>query len=117
MKSCILKHPEKLCTGDGVHNQKNAPVHSALSLRGFLARNCMTFITVHHPYPSDLALCDFLPVSKTQYNTQGKIFYDFVSLKEKSWIMLAEIKAWDFIDAPNNGTVTEFTYQFVRELL
>jgi hypothetical protein len=31
--------------------------------------------------------------------------------------MLAEIKTWDFIDAPNSGTVTEFTYQFVKELL
>jgi hypothetical protein len=40
---------------------------------------------------------------------RGKVVYDFVSLKEKSWITLAKIKTWDFIDAPSSGTVTEFT--------
>ena len=52
------KRPELRRSGDWFFHHDNAPVHSALRAREFLAKHSITVLP-HPPYSPDLAPCDF----------------------------------------------------------
>ncbi|UYV73753.1 hypothetical protein LAZ67_11000721 [Cordylochernes scorpioides] len=58
----------------------NAPSHSSLTVRRFLAKNNVCVLN-HPPYSPDLAQCDFYLFSKIKLKLKGCFFYDIPTIQ------------------------------------
>jgi transposase len=61
----------------------NAPAHTAISVREFLGKNCMTPLP-HPPYSPDLAPCDFFLLPRMKRAMKRKRFGDIPKVKRES---------------------------------
>ena len=64
----------------------NAPAHSALIVREFLAHN--SIVLEHPPYSPDLAPCDFFLVPQMQIGAAGAAFGDLTTIKSETTSLL-----------------------------
>ena len=65
--------PELRSSGDWFFHHDNAPAHSALRTREFLAKHSITVLS-HPPYPPDLAPCDFFLFPMLKRPLKGRRF-------------------------------------------
>lgn len=82
-ESVRLKRPDLWRSGDWFFHHDNAPAHTAISVREFLAKNRMTPLP-HPPYSPDLAPCDFFLFSRMKRELKGKRFADIPEVKRES---------------------------------
>ena len=67
------KRPELWRSGDWFFHHDNAPAHSALRTREFLAKHSITVLP-HPPYSPDLAQCDFFLFPMLKKPLKGRRF-------------------------------------------
>ncbi|KAL4098969.1 hypothetical protein QTP88_023475 [Uroleucon formosanum] len=82
------KRPEKWRTETWFLHHDNAPAHSALSIREFLADKKIPVVP-HPPYSPDLAPCDFFLFPKLKFALKGQRFQDVEEIKANT---AAELK-------------------------
>ncbi|KAL4131595.1 hypothetical protein QTP88_008888 [Uroleucon formosanum] len=82
------KCPEKWRTETWFLHHDNAPAHSALSIREFLADKKIPVVP-HPPYSPDLAPCDFFLFPKLKFALKGQRFQDVEEIKANT---AAELK-------------------------
>jgi len=70
--------------------QDNAPSHTSLVTREFLAKNKITTMD-HPPYSSDLAPCDFNLFPKVENIMRGEHFVDVDNVKRETTKLLKEL--------------------------
>ena len=75
------KRPELWRSGDWFFHHDNAPAHSALRTREFLAKHSITVLP-HTPYSPDLAPCDFFLFPKLKRPLKGKDLRPFQRLRQ-----------------------------------
>jgi transposase len=75
-----LKQPRKLSSGTWLLHHDNAPCHTALSVREFLAKNSIPVVP-HPPYSPDLAPCNFFLFARLKSTLKGKRFQDVVEIQ------------------------------------
>jgi histone-lysine N-methyltransferase SETMAR len=75
----------------------NAPVHDALRVCKFLAKNSITKID-HPPYSPDLAPCDFWLFPKLKNALKGQRFADLSNIQRNVKMLLQGILENDFQD-------------------
>ena len=82
------KHPELWKNNSWLLHHDNAPVHSSLLVRNFLAKN-NTAIMPQPPYSPDLAPCDFVLFPILKRPMKGRRFATIQEIKTES---LRELK-------------------------
>ena len=89
-----LARPELWAENAWILHQDNAPSHTALVTREFLAKNKIT--TMDHPaYSSDLAPCDFYLFPKVKNIMRGEHFVDVDTIKRETTKLLKELTKED----------------------
>lgn len=83
------KCPEKWRSGTWFLHHDNAPAHSALSIREFLAEKKISVVP-HPSYSSDLAPCDFFLFPRLKSALKGQRFQDVEEIKANT---ATELKA------------------------
>ncbi|KAE9537933.1 hypothetical protein AGLY_005905 [Aphis glycines] len=76
-------------------NHDNAPAHSALSIREFLADKQIPVVP-HPPYSPDLALCDFFLFPKIKTDLKGQRLDDIETIKKNAVDQLKQLKIENF---------------------
>lgn len=89
------KRPELWKDKSWVLHQDNAPSHSALSVKRFLAKYSIPVLD-HPPYSPDLAPCDFYLFPKVKSALKGTRFESVEAVKEKAARVLKELTEEDF---------------------
>lgn len=89
------KRPELWKDKSWVLHQDNAPAHSALSVKRFLAKFSIPVLD-HPPYSPDLAPCDFYLFPKVKSALKGTRFESVEAVKEKAARVLKELTEKDF---------------------
>ncbi|GFX69366.1 mariner Mos1 transposase [Trichonephila clavipes] len=89
------KRPEMLKEKSWIFHQDNAPAHSALSVKRFLAKHSIPVLE-HPPYSPDLAPCDFYLFPKVKSALKGTRFESVEAVKEKAAGVLKELTKDDF---------------------
>lgn len=85
-----------LTQNDGwILHQDNAPAHSALIVRQFLAKNSITILD-HPPYSPDLAPCDFFLFPKCKNVMRGQHWEDVDTIKQETTRRLKSMTFEDF---------------------
>jgi len=84
------KRPELWSSGDWVLHHDNAPAHTALSVRRFLADKKITVLE-HSPYSPDLAPCDFFLFPKIKSQLKGTHFESIEVVKRKTAELLKAV--------------------------
>lgn len=74
------KRPEMWRSGDWFLHHDNAPAHSAIKTREFLAKHSITVLP-HPPYSPDLAPCDFFLFPKLKKPLKGRRFETIPEIK------------------------------------
>ena len=74
------KRPELWRSGDWFFHHDNAPAHSALRTREFLAKHSITVLP-HPPYSPDLAPCDFFMFLMLKRSLKGRRFETISEIK------------------------------------
>ena len=77
------KRPEMWKNKSWILHQDNAPAHSALVVKSFLAKH-NTPVLQHPPYSPDLAPCDFFMFPKVKEVLKGSRFETVEAVKEKA---------------------------------
>ena len=83
------KRPQLWENGFILH-QDNAPAHSALSVKQFLAEKRITVLE-HPPYSPDLAPCDFFLFPKVKSELKGTRFESVNGVKKKTTELLRQL--------------------------
>lgn len=78
-----------------VLHHDNAPAHTALSVKTFLAKHSIPVLD-HPPYSPDLAPCDFYLFPKVKSALKGTRFQSVEAVKEKAAQVLKELTEEDF---------------------
>ncbi|KAL4113365.1 hypothetical protein QTP88_016997 [Uroleucon formosanum] len=89
------KQPELWENDSWILHQDNAPAHSALSVKRFLAKN-RTPVLQHPPYSPDLAPCDFWLFPKLKSALKGTHFESVEAVKTKATEVLKALQEKDF---------------------
>jgi len=89
------KRPELWENDSWILHQDNAPAHSALSVKRFLAKN-RTPVLQHPPYSPDLAPCDFWLFPKLKSALKGTHFESVEAVKTKTTEVLKTLQEKDF---------------------
>ncbi|KAL4154057.1 hypothetical protein QTP88_001890 [Uroleucon formosanum] len=89
------KRPELWENDSWILHQDNAPAHSALSVKRFLAKN-RTPVLQHPPYSPDLAPCDFWLFPKLKSALKGTHFESVEAVKTKATEVLKALQEKDF---------------------
>ncbi|KAL4098417.1 hypothetical protein QTP88_023036 [Uroleucon formosanum] len=89
------KRPELWENDSWFLHQDNAPAHSALSVKRFLAKN-RTPVLQHPPYSPDLAPCDFWLFPKLKSALKGTHFGSVEVVKTKATEVLKALQEKDF---------------------
>jgi transposase len=74
------KWPHKWSSGAWILHHNNAPCHTALSVREFLAKHSIPVVP-HPPYSPDLAPCDFFLFPRLKSTLKGKRFQDVAEIQ------------------------------------
>ena len=82
-------------TGDWFFHHDNAPVHTAISVAQFLAKNGMVTLP-HAPFSPDLAPCDFFLFPRMKRGMKGLRFDSVDDVKKKTTEELAAITEEEF---------------------
>jgi histone-lysine N-methyltransferase SETMAR len=85
-------------------HQDNAPVHDALRVREFLAKNSITKMD-HPPYSPDLAPCDFWLFPKLKNALKGQRLADLSDIQHNMKTLLRGILENDFKNVSGSGTI------------
>ena len=101
------KRPELWSSGDYYLHHDNAPAHTALKVRNYLAKNKVSVLP-QPPYSPDLAPCDFYLFPKLKIVMKGQCYDDVDAIKQKTdnelrcisresfrQYMQAWVKRWD----------------------
>ena len=91
------KRPELWKEKSWVLHQDNAPAHTALSVKTFLAKYNIPVLD-HPPYSPDLAPCHFYLFPKVKCALKGTRFETVEAVKEKSGRVMNEVTEEDFQD-------------------
>jgi histone-lysine N-methyltransferase SETMAR len=86
------KRPELWKNGFILH-QDNAPAHTALSVKQFLAEKQIAVLQ-HPPYSPDLALCDFFLFPKVKSVLKGTRFASVTEVKKKTMELLRQLMSY-----------------------
>jgi [histone H3]-lysine36 N-dimethyltransferase SETMAR len=89
------KRPEMWTTGLWFLQHDNAPAHTALSIRDFLAQKQISVLP-HPPYSPDLAPCDFFLFPKIKLDLKGKRFDDIETIQSNLAAQLKRLTPQDF---------------------
>ncbi|GFX89523.1 mariner Mos1 transposase [Trichonephila clavipes] len=89
------KRPEMWKEKSWIFHQDNAPAHSALSVKRFLAKHSIPVLE-HPPYSPDLAPCDFYLFPKVKSPLKGTRFESEEAVKKKAARVLKELTKDDF---------------------
>ncbi|GFV00358.1 mariner Mos1 transposase [Trichonephila clavipes] len=89
------KRPEMWKEKSWIFHQDNAPAHSALSVKRFLAKHSIPVLE-HPPYSPDLASCDFYLFPKVKSALKRTRFESVEAVKEKAARVLKELTKNDF---------------------
>lgn len=89
------KRPDLWQTRDWFFHHDNAPAHTAISVRQFLAKNNMSPLP-HAPYSPDLAPCDFFLFPRMKRDMKGQRFDDVEAIKKKTRQELSAITTDEF---------------------
>jgi [histone H3]-lysine36 N-dimethyltransferase SETMAR len=89
-----LARPELWAENAWILHQDNAPSHTALVTREFLAKNKITTMD-HPPYSPDLAPCDFYLFPKVKNIMRGEHFVDVDTIKRETTKLLKELTKED----------------------
>ena len=84
------KRPELWKNNSWLSHHDNAPAHSSLLVRNFLAKN-NTVIMPQPPYSPDLAPCDFFLFPRLKSPMKGRRFAKFEEIKTESRRELKDI--------------------------
>lgn len=74
--------PDMWKNASWILHQDNAPTHTALSVKKYLAKNNIT-VMEHPPYSPDLAPCDFFFFPKVKFALKGTRFESVDTVKKK----------------------------------
>ena len=77
------KRPERFTNNSWILHHDNAPAHTALSVREFLATKQITVLE-YLPYSPDIALSDFLLFPKIKDILKGRYFDDFDDIRSNT---------------------------------
>ena len=91
------KRPELWRSGDWFFHHDNAPAHSALRTREFLAKHSIT-VFPHPPYSPDLAPCDFFLFPMLKRSLKGRRFETILEIKANATKELKGIKKEAYLD-------------------
>ncbi|CAI6344606.1 unnamed protein product [Macrosiphum euphorbiae] len=89
------KRPDQFQNRSWLLHHDNAPAHSALSIREFLADKQIPVVP-HPPYSPDLAPCDFFLFPKIKTDLKGQRFDDIETIKKNAVDQLKQLKVEDF---------------------
>jgi transposase len=89
-----LARPELWTENAWILHQDNAPLHTVLVTREFLAKNKITTMD-HPPYSPDLAPCDFYLFPKVKNIMRGEHFVDADTIKRETTKLLKELTEED----------------------
>ena len=89
------KRPELWKEKSWVLHHDNAPAHSALSVKKFLAKYSIPVLE-HPAYSPDLALCDFYLFPKVKSALIGTRFESVEDVKKKAARLLKDLTEQDF---------------------
>lgn len=84
------KRPDSWKSGSWMLHHDNAPAHSSLLIRQFLAKN-QTPVVPQPPYSPDLAPCDFFLFPKLKSTLKGRRFQTIDDIKQNTEIDLKDI--------------------------
>lgn len=87
--------PDLAQGGRWILHHDNAPAHTSLVVREFLARSSIT-VTDHPPYSPDLAPCDFFLFPKCKMVLRGRHLGDVEAIKAETTRQLNSITTEDF---------------------
>ncbi|XP_067942994.1 protein GVQW3-like [Watersipora subatra] len=82
-------------SGDWYLHHDNAPAHTSLMVRQYLAKNKVTVLN-HPPYSPDLAPCDFYLFPKVKLTMKGERFDDIPTIQENVTRQLRSFMESDF---------------------
>ena len=91
------KKPELWRSGDWFFHHDNAPAHSALRTREFLAKHSITVLP-HSPYSPDFAPCDFFLFPMLKIPLKGRRFETIPEIKANATKELKGIKKEAYLD-------------------
>jgi hypothetical protein len=74
------KRPHKWSSGTWLLHHNNAPCHTALSFREFLAKHSIPVVP-HPPYSPDLAPCNFFLFRRLKSTLKGNRFQDVTKIQ------------------------------------
>jgi histone-lysine N-methyltransferase SETMAR len=89
-KKVRWKRPELLANNSWILRNENAPAHTALSVREFLASKHITVLE-HPPYSPDLAPSDFFLFSEIKEILKGRHFDDIDDYRSNTTAALKSI--------------------------
>jgi len=90
-----LKRPEIFANNSGILHHDNAPAHTPLSVKKFLATK--QIIVLKHPaYSTDLAPSDFILFPKLKKRLKGRHFYDIDDIRTSTMAALRAIPQNNF---------------------
>lgn len=89
------RRPELWRQGNWLLHHDNAPCHTSLLTRTFLAQNNMAVVP-HPPYSPDLAPCDFALFPKLKLKLKGRRFDTLERIQEASLAVINTLKEQDF---------------------
>lgn len=87
--------PNLLGEDGWILHHDNAPAHSSLLVREFLARNSITTLD-HPPYSPDIAPCDFFLFPKCKMVMRGQHWDDVETIKRETTRQLKSLTSEDF---------------------
>jgi len=92
------KRPELWENQTWMLHHDNAPAHTSLLIRSYLAKH-QTSVVPHPPYSLDLAPADFFPFPKLKTSLKGRCFQTTEEIKENSIRELSVITESTFKEA------------------
>ena len=92
------KRPELWENQTWMLHHDNAPAHTSLLIRSYLAKH-QTSVVPHPPYSLDLAPADFSPFPKLKTSLKGRCFQTTEEIKENSIRELSVITESTFKEA------------------
>jgi len=97
LRESVRRKRPRLWPDKWILHHENAPVHDALSVCEFLAKNSVTKMD-HPPYSPDLAHCNFWLFPKLKNALKGQRFVDLSDIQRNVKTLLRGITENDFQD-------------------
>lgn len=94
-ESVRRKRPDLARTGGWKLHQDNAPAHTAIRVREYLAKHGIPLVP-HPPYSPDLAPCDFWLFPKIKYHLKGQRFDTIEDIQRNTTSALRSLTKQDY---------------------